>query len=556
MGPRNSVRRVATPQPPPRSPAGRTARGWARAANSGHLPPCACARTVGPACACAGASGGSWMIPTVRNVDSGESGTRGQSRDMRSWIAELEAAHELIRVDKPVDPLTEMGALLYQCRERALLFESLPHGWRALAQAPANVRQAALAFGAREDTVVPLVAERMGARIAPIIVADGPVKEIKRSGGTFDLGELPVHIAGQRDGGPVIGSGLVVTKDPDTGQRNVSFHRLQIKGPNQSGILLYPRHAWRNYLKYEARNEPMPVAVFIGHHPLYYAAASTTAAYGVDEFEIAGGFLGHPVRLVRCETVDLEVPADAEIVLEGHIPPHIREEEGPFSEFQDYYVTGAGKNPVVEYQYMTRRHDAIFKNLQNGSEMEGCVFHKIPMSATIYRRLKDVGGGPNLHNVMALPGIFGLAIQMTPRYYGEAKNLLMAALSSEYQHPKVAIAVDADVDIFNPAELLWALSTRVNPQQDVVIIPETHNHAMDAALPELGAPGTALWQRLGSKMLIDATIPPPADAPARALFERIRPRNPHLRLEDFAAEESLPLVRALPERYFGSRLLE
>ena len=185
-----------------------------------------------------------------------------------------------------------------------------------------------------------------------------------------------------------------MTKDPDTGQRNVSFHRLQIKGPNKSGILLYPRHTWKNYLKYQARNEPMPVAVFIGHHPLYYAAAATTAAYGVDEFEIAGGFLGEPVRLVKCETVDLEVPADAEIVLEGYIPPHYREEEGPFSEFQDYYVTGTGKNPVVEYHHMTRRHDAIFKNLQNGSEMEGCVFHKIPMSATIFRRLKDVGGGP------------------------------------------------------------------------------------------------------------------------------------------------------------------
>ncbi|MEA2642053.1 MAG: 2,5-furandicarboxylate decarboxylase 1, partial [Chloroflexota bacterium] len=473
-----------------------------------------------------------------------------------TWIAELEAAGELIRVDKPVDPHTQMGALLYQSREKALFFENLPHGWRSLGQAPANVRHAALAFGAREDTVVPLVAERMGARIAPVMVDDGPVKEVKLARGEFDLCELPVHVAGQRDAGPVIGSGLVVTKDPDTGQRNVSFHRLQIKGPNKSGILLYPRHSWRNYLKYEARNEPMPVAIFIGHYPLYYAAASTTAAYGIDEFEIAGGYLGEAVRLVKCETVDLEVPADAEIVLEGMIPPHIREEEGPFSEFQDYYVTGTGKNPIVEYQYMTRRHDAIFKNLQNGSEMEGCVFHKIPMSATIFRRLRDVGGGPNLHNVMALPGIFGLAIQMTPRYYGEAKNLLMAALSSEYQHPKVAIAVDADVDIFNPAELLWALNTRVNPQEDIIVIPGTHNHAMDAALPELGTVGTALWQRLGSKLLIDATIPPPADAEARDKFERIRPHNPHLRLEDFAAEGSLDLVRSLPKRFFGSRLLE
>jgi 2,5-furandicarboxylate decarboxylase 1 len=476
-------------------------------------------------------------------------------RDMRTWIEELEAAGELIRIDKPVDPLTQMGSLLYQSREKALFFEKLPHGWRSLGQAPANVRHAAIAFGTTLDKLVPTVAERMGNNIAPVMVADGPVKEVKFKQGEFDLTELPVHVAGQRDGGPVIGSGLVVTKDPDTGQRNVSFHRLQIKGPNKSGILLYPRHSWKNYVKYQARNEPMPVAIFIGHYPLYYAAAATTAAYGLDEIEIAGGYLGEAVRLVKCETVDLEVPADAEIVLEGHIPPHYREDEGPFSEFQDYYVTGTGKNPVVEYQFMSRRHDAIFKNLQNGSEMEGCVFHKIPMSAAIYRRLKDVGGGADLHNVMALPGIFGLVVQMTARTYGDAKNVLMAALSSPYQHPKIAIAVDTDVDIFNPAELLWALSTRVNPQNDVVIVPGTHNHAMDASLPELGAPGTPLWQRFGSKMLIDATIPPPADADARAMFERIRPRNPQLRLEDFAAEGSLALVHALSPMFFGSKLL-
>ena len=476
------------------------------------------------------------------------------ARDMRSWIAELDAAGELIRVDKPVDPLTQMGALLYQCREKAVFFEKLPHGWRSLGQAPANVRHAAVAFGVSEENLIPHVAAKLGTRIAPVMVKDGPVKEVSLKRGEFDLTQLPVHIAGQRDGGPVIGSGLVVSKDPDTGKRNLSFHRLQIKGPDKSGILLYPRHTWKNYLKYQERNQPMPVAIFIGHHPLYYMAAATTAAFGDDEFEIAGGFLGDAVPLVKCETVDLEVPANAEIVLEGHIPPHIREEEGPFSEFQDYYVTGTGKNPIVQYTHMTRRRDAIFKNLQNGSEMEGCVFHKVPMSATIFRRLKDVGGGPNLHNVMMLPGVFGVVIQMTQRFYGEAKNLLMAALSSEYQHPKIAIAVDADVDIFNHSELMWALATRVNPSEDVVVIPGTHNHAMDASLPELGAPGTGLWQRRGSKMLIDATIPPPVDAGARAAFERIRPRNPGLRLEDFAADSSMALVKALPEIFFGSKL--
>ncbi len=478
-----------------------------------------------------------------------------EPKDMRTWIAELEAAKELIRVARPVDPLTEMGALLYQSREKALLFEDLPHGWRSLGQAPANVRHAAIAFGTSEETLVPLVAERLGTCIAPELVEDGPVKETTFGPGEFDLTELPVHVAGQRDGGPVIGSGLVISKDPDTGARNLSFHRLQIKGPNKSGILLYPRHTWKNDVKDQERSEPMPVAGVIGHHPLDGAAAWTAAAYGADELESAGGYLDEPVRLVKCETVDLEVPADAEIVLEGYIPPHIREEEGPFSEFQDYYITGTGKNPIVEYHCMTRRHDAIFKNLQNGSEMEGCVFHKVPMSAAIYRRLMDVAGGPDLHNVMALPGIFGLVIQMTARYHGEGKNLLLAALASEYQHPKIAIAVDADVDIFNHSEVLWALSTRVNPERDVVIVPGTHNHAMDAALPELGAPGTGLWQRFGSKMLIDATIPPPADAEARSMFERIRPHNPHLRLEDLAADDSLDVARSLSPLFFGSKLL-
>lgn len=477
-------------------------------------------------------------------------------KDMRTWIEELDAAGELIRIDKPVDPLTQMGALLYQSREKALFFENLPHGWRSLGQAPANVRHAAIAFGTSLDDLVPTVAERFGARRTPELVHGGPVKDVRLGPGEFDLTQLPVHVAGIRDGGPVIGSGLVVTKDPDTGRRNVSFHRLQVKGPNKTGILLYPRHSWRNYLKYQERNEPMPVAVFIGHYPLYYAAASTTAPYGMDEFEVAGGYLGESVRLVPCESVPLEVPADAELVLEGHIPPHYREDEGPFSEFQDVYIAGTGKNPVVEYTCMTRRQDAIFKNIQNGSETEGCVFHKVPMSAMIYRRLRDVGGGANIHNVMMLPGIFTVVVQMTQRFWGEAKNVAMAALSSEYNHPKVCIVVDRDVDIFNHSELIWALSTRVNPAEDVIVIPGTHNHAMDPSLPELGGPGQPLWQRRGGKLIIDASIPPPVAEKERGIFERIRPVNgATVRLADFARADYLDRVRSLPDVYFGSRLL-
>ena len=120
---------------------------------------------------------------------------------MRTWIAQLQQAGELIRVDKRVDPLTEMGALLYHCREKAVLFENLPHDWRSLGQAPANVRHAALAFGTTEEKVVPLLADRLGSCIPPVMVEDGPVKEMKFAHGEFDLNELPVHFAGEHDGG-------------------------------------------------------------------------------------------------------------------------------------------------------------------------------------------------------------------------------------------------------------------------------------------------------------------------------------------------------------------
>src|SRR5271157_3174096 len=110
-------------------------------------------------------------------------------KDMRTWIADLQAAGELIRIDKPVDPLTEMGSLLYQSREKALLFEKLPHGWRSLGQAPANVRHAAIAFGTSEEALVPFVADRMGRCIPPIRVNDGPVKEVKLGRDQFNLAE-------------------------------------------------------------------------------------------------------------------------------------------------------------------------------------------------------------------------------------------------------------------------------------------------------------------------------------------------------------------------------
>jgi 2,5-furandicarboxylate decarboxylase 1 len=286
----------------------------------------------------------------------------------------------------------------------------------------------------------------------------------------------------------------------------------------------------------------MPVAIMIGHHPMYYFAAATTTQYGVDELEIASALLREDVELIKCRTVDLEVPAFAEIILEGEIPPKVREPEGPFSEFQDYYLTGSGMNPIVNIKAVTMRHDAIFKNVQNGTEVEGCVYHKVPMSAQILRRARTVGGLADVKNVLVMPGIFGVIVQMRPRYYGEARNVLMSVLASEYQHPKVAIAVDEDVDIFNYAEVLWAINTRVNPADDIVVINGAKIHAMDPSCPEFGQPGAPGWHRIGGKVIIDATKPPLCDPKKRDEFERLRPVGwETVRLEDFLPEGAPPL---------------
>ena len=457
--------------------------------------------------------------------------------DMRDWIAKLEKAGELLTLSKPVDPSTEMGALLYGSRDKALFFKELKGfpGWTALGMAPANLRQAALAFEVPVENMVKEFSRRGKNPMKPVLVDEGPVAEVARRGDEVNVTQLPAHIAGQLDGGRYITSGLIIARDPDTGIRNMSFHRMQIKGPRKLGLLMVPRHLYLIHQKNEAKKKPTPISIMIGHHPMLYMAAAYTGPAELDELDLAGALLQQNLQVLQCETNDLQVPAAAEICLEGEILPQVREEEGPFSEFQDYYVAGTGLNPVIRIDKMMMRKDAIYKEIQNGSEVEGCIYHKVPMATAMYERLQTVGGFTDLVNVMILPGIFAAVIQLKQRFRGEAKNVLMGALSSQYLHPKVVIAVDEDVDIFNPADVLWAVNTRVNPAADVFIVDGARVHPMDPTGLEVVKPGSLLgWSRMGSKMGIDATKPAISDAEARAQFERIRPLNiERIKREDY-----------------------
>jgi 2,5-furandicarboxylate decarboxylase 1 len=445
------------------------------------------------------------------------------SRDLRTWIGELQSASLLHEIRKPVDRCTQMGALIYES-DKSLLFHNVvgfPE-WRVYSQGAVTRPEIDLAAGAPPGGAVQHYAKRLQQPLTPCpIVERGPVQDQVFRGEAADLGKVPVHLVWEGDGGLFIGGGLCIVRDPDTGIRNMAFHRLQVKGPRRTGILARPEtHLWQIYEKYEARGEPMPIAIFNGHHPLLYYAAAWSGAFEVDELELAGTLLGEPVELVRCVDVDLEAPALAELVIEGVVPPGVREDEGPFGEFMGYSQSARGMNPVVEVSAITMRRDPIYQAVMNNIQHHS----GLNRAAIAFNELRLVGGGIDLRGVHISNDMFSMFVQMVPRYRGQAKNVLMAALSGTYTNTKIAIAVDEDVDIYNPTDVLWAVSTRVNPSRDVFIVDGVQGNSMDMSLDLVGPPGTPQWQTVGSKMGIDATKPPRAiDPKQHADFQRIRP---------------------------------
>lgn len=448
-------------------------------------------------------------------------------KDMRYWMEQLEKAGELLHIDRPIDVETELGAVCHHAQEKALLFHHITgYGdWRILAQAPANMRQMGLAFQIDSRRLIPELAALAGS--APLRanrVSGGPCKERIWQGQEVDLNSLPIHIHNSRDGGRFLGSGIAITKDPDTGIHNMTIHRMMVHGRNQTGFLMLPQHTWRNFEKYRARGIPMPVSVVIGHHPALYLAATTRGAYEMDELELAGTLLKEPLEVVTSETSDLLIPADAEIVLEGEVPLQEFKEEGPFGEFQGYYFLTPKPVHVFNVKAVTMRKDAIFKNLQSHPMTEAGIFHRVPIGIGVYNHIKDVEGGIKIHNVQVFPSNFIVVIQMTPTEEGQAKNVMLSALSSPFLHPKIAIAVDEDVDIFDPTDIFWAVSTRVNPGRDIQTLDGVRNHPLDPAFFK-DQPQEAAVQSLhkpGSKLLIDATKPPVGN-PLRSKFERTTP---------------------------------
>ena len=456
-------------------------------------------------------------------------------KDLRSYLDDVKDVR--IDVDREVDPLGNVGALCDQS-EWPIVFHRLKGfpGWRLADRLVSRRELQARILGCAPDRVVPTLAaaiQRIGSGELKV-VSSAPVQSIVRKGPDADLTTLPHCIHSEGDAGRYIGSGICITRDPASRIRNLAFLRHQVKGPRRTGFLVLPRHTWRHQQKYEAANQPMPMAIVIGVHPAYEIATCYTGKVEQDELELAAVLVDEPVELVRCATIDMEVPAHAEIVIEGHVLPGVREDEGPFGEVTNY-TAGQGKNPVFEVTAITTRPDPIYRHIQATRFTDHQVLGALPVEAGMYNRLRETAGGIDIHEVAcpAWCSRYTVIVQMTPRFDGEARAALLAALSSPYLYPKLAIAVDADVDVHDARDVMWAMATRVNPETDVHVIPGMRAHGLDLASPELLPPGSPAWQRVGGKMFIDATKPATWRKQERELWERARPKGWGVRLDDF-----------------------
>ncbi len=338
-------------------------------------------------------------------------------------------------------------------------------------------------------------------KIKPRIVTQGKVQEVIQTGDEIDVRDLPIMQHFRTDAGRYVTSGFVVAKDPETGVRNLSFHRMQVKTSNRMGISLHSRqHLWNYFCVAERQKRPLEVAAVIGAHPLILLAASAKTSIEVDEYDIAGGLLREPLELVKGQTVHVEYPASAEIVLEGRILPNVNEDEGPFGEYTGYSTSRSTRN-VFEITAVCRRKNPCYLSVVPGSSADHLNLMRVAKEALVWDRFKErIPSVRKIHYPKS--GVnFHCVVSMAPAAAGSVRQALMLLFGLD-PYLKLAIAVDEDIDITDEAAVMWAVATRMQGNEDIFIVPKVFTNRLD---PSSSA-------GVGAKVGIDATIRPSFDS--------------------------------------------
>jgi len=427
---------------------------------------------------------------------------------LRAWLDHL-AARDRLAVIRPGTALKfEIAAIAKKLDgEKATLFPRPDnHPMPVLSGLTSDRQWMAEAMGVEPSE---LLARFQDAALNPLPwqeVKSAPAQEVVHR--DVDLTkQLPIPTHNEHDNGAYITAGLMIARNPKTGVQNVSIHRLQVSGPNRLGALLLPRHTYTFFDMAERAGQPLDVAIVVGVDPLTLLASQAIAPIDFDELTIAGALHGAPLPVVKCVTNEVRVPAEAEIVVEGRLLPNVREMEGPFGEFPQYYGEPA-KRHVIEVTALTHRKDAMFHTIVGGG-LEHLLLGGIPREATLLAHLRR--SFPTVRDVhLARGGVcrYHLYVQIDKRQEGEAKNIMLGAFAGHYD-VKHVIVVDTDVDIHNPAEVEWAVATRFQADRDLVVIKESQGSKLDPSTRD----------GVGAKMGLDATKPLDAE---EMKFKRIR----------------------------------
>jgi UbiD family decarboxylase len=467
----------------------------------------------------------------------------GPFRSFREYVSALEAHGRLLRIDAMDQDRFEPTGFAYRLIEEkgfhgapAFLIERIRSGGRWL-EGPVlgNVFPGwiaeALAYAAREHLAARLGSDGRWPRIPPVTVEPGsaPVKEVTLTGDDADLTKFAWIQTNPGDAGAYITAGTVFMEDPELG-RNVATYRCQVKGPRRLGVNCeIGQHGWNFIQRAKQRGlEHLPVAVAIGVDPITFSiGTSKLTALGEDELEVAGGLLGEPIQLARCESTHLLVPAHAEIVIEGFIPTGSGEEEGPYGEVYGYMGLKKPWNFFMNVTAITHRRKPWVINAFAGITKVTLTMPQAVAHFAHYRKL--VPGLVDLYRPDETIGV--TLVSIDKRMPGDGM-IAGQHLAAGDMFSKAIIVVDKDIDLHDKGQVLHALGTRWQPSPGSLLIPQTRGFPLDPSAP-------TRW--VTSKMIIDATRQLPAEggpaqwpAVSRMLIEERSPETFRLVAERWA----------------------
>lgn len=420
-------------------------------------------------------------------------------RNVRELLDDWDSRQLLYRVRREVDPLFELGAVLKTKNgAKPFLFENVKGYDVPMVAGTGGCRDLmADSMGIKTEEIIPHMIDALVNPIETNLVSTGPVHENVVTG-PFNLDDFfPIPTFHEKDCGPYYVSGVLVVKDMEGKKRYTSIRRMGFLGGNRTNIVITSPELQRQYAHFEEKGEPMEIALMFGVTPAVVLASQySTHLYHADKLNLASALTGQSLDVVKCKTVDLEVLAEAEIVMEGKIIPHERDPEGMFGELGGYYG-GNEPQPIVEMSAITFRDNPISQTILPASAEERlpmCLVREMTLFSTVRQTVENVKA---VHIPMAAAARLHAVIQIDKKTEGDAKQAALAAFASD-KDLKHVVVVDDDVDIFDANDVEWAIATRSQAAQDVFIVS--------------GAKGSPLESShnindVSDKMGIDATVP-------------------------------------------------